>query len=87
MLVNARIGLEKKEDALLVPVAAIVKEKVDAFVFAVVKSKAQKKPVQTGFNDGTHIEIAHGLTSDDLVILTGQQVLRDGQPIKGMDAK
>jgi hypothetical protein len=64
-----------------------VKEKADAFVFAVVESKAKKKPVQTGFNDGTHIEIAHGLTSDDLVILAGQQTLRDGQPIKGIDAR
>src|SRR5262249_42895924 len=57
MLVNARIGIEKKNDALLLPVEALVKEKTNSFVFIVADGKAKKMPTETGFSDGTHLEI------------------------------
>jgi membrane fusion protein (multidrug efflux system) len=79
MLVNARIGLEKKEGALLVPVAALVKEKANSFVFTVANGKAKKAPVQVGFNDGTNVEIVDGIKPEDAVILVDHQILRDGQ--------
>jgi RND family efflux transporter MFP subunit len=85
MLVNARIGLEKKEDALLVPVAALVKEKTKNFAFKIVDGKAKKVPIETGFNDGKQVEIAGGLTLDDLVILAGPPSLRDTQPVRLID--
>jgi membrane fusion protein, multidrug efflux system len=81
MLVNARIGLEKKEDAMLLPVGALVKEKASSFVFTCADGQAKKVEVQTDFNDGTNVEISRGLKADDLVILPGQQALRDGQKI------
>ena len=82
MLVNAKIGLEKKEDALLLPAGAVLKEKTGTFVFIVDGSKARKEAVQTGFNDGTNIEIVTGIQSTNLAILPAQQPLRDNQPIK-----
>ena len=81
MLVNARIGLEKKEDALLVPAAAVVKEKANASVFTFNEGKARKVPVQTGFKDGTNVEIVAGIKLGDIVIFAGPQVLRDGQRV------
>ncbi len=87
MLVNARIALEKKEDALLVPVAALVSDKAHAFVFTAVAGKAKKMPITTGFNDGTDVEVVNGVTLDDAVILVGQQGLHDDQAIKVSDAK
>lgn len=81
MLVNARIGLEKKEDAMLLLVGALVKEKASSFVFTCADGKAKKVEVQTGFNDGTNVEITSGLKPDDLLILPSQQPLRDGQKI------
>jgi membrane fusion protein (multidrug efflux system) len=82
MLVNARIGLEKKEDAVLIPVAALVKEKANSFVFTVDSGKAKKISVQVGFNDGTNAEIVAGIDSHDLAILSDQLALRDGQPVR-----
>ena len=87
MLVSGRIRLEKKEGALLVPVAALVMEKGNGFVYTAVGGKARKVPVKTGFNDGTNVEIASGLTLEDMVILVGPQSLRDGQPVSTTDAK
>jgi RND family efflux transporter MFP subunit len=87
MLVNARIGIEKKDDALLLPVGAVVREKASSFVFIFNDGKAKKSPVQTGFNDGANVEIVAGIKPADLAIVPGQQSLRDGQPVKVTDAK
>ncbi len=87
MLVRGRIRLEKRGDALLLPARALVIEKANAFVFTIVEGKAKKLPVNTGFNDGTNVEIANGIKLDDLVIQAGQQILRDGQRVRMADTK
>jgi membrane fusion protein (multidrug efflux system) len=87
MLVNARIAIEKKEDALLLPVEALVKEKANSFVFIFDGGKLKKTPVQVGFNDGTNVEIVAGIKAADLAIVPGQQALRDGQLVKATETK
>ncbi|HEY1525344.1 MAG TPA: efflux RND transporter periplasmic adaptor subunit [Candidatus Angelobacter sp.] len=87
MLVNARIGIEKKSDALLLPAEALVKEKTNSFIFIFNDGKLKKAPVQVGFNDGTNVEIVAGVKPADLAIVPGQQTLRDGQLVKVMEEK
>jgi membrane fusion protein, multidrug efflux system len=87
MLVTARIAIEKKNDALLLPVAALVKEKTKSFVFILDGGKVKKAPVEVGFNDGANVEIVAGVQPTDLAIMPGQQVLRDGQLVKATEAK
>jgi membrane fusion protein, multidrug efflux system len=87
MLVNARIAIEKKDDVLLLPAAAVVREKTNSFVFIFNDGKAKKAPVETGFNDGTNVEILSGVKPADVAILPGQQPLRDGQSVKATEAK
>jgi RND family efflux transporter MFP subunit len=82
MLVNARIGLEKKNDALLLPALTLVKEKINSFVFQVADGKAKKTPIKIGFNDGTNFEVLNGIRSEDSVILLGAQIPKDGQPVR-----
>jgi membrane fusion protein, multidrug efflux system len=86
MLVNARIAIDKKDDALLLPVAALVKEKTNSFVFIFNGEKIKKAPVQVGFNDGTNVEIMAGIKPEDLAIVPGQQALHDGQLVKVLEA-
>jgi RND family efflux transporter MFP subunit len=81
MYAMVKIGVEKKTDALLVPVEAIVMEKVNAFVFTLVDGKAKKIPVKLGFNDGAKEEIASGVTAADRVLLVGKATVADGQPV------
>jgi RND family efflux transporter MFP subunit len=87
MLVNARIGIEKKSDALLLPAEALVKEKTNSFIFIFNDGKLKKAPVQVGFNDGTNVEIVAGVKPADLAIVPGQLALRDGQPVKVAEEK
>jgi RND family efflux transporter MFP subunit len=87
MLVNARIAIDKKNDVLLLPVEALVKEKTNSFVFTISDGKAKKTPVEVGFNDGKNVEIVAGIKQGDLAILPGQQALRDSQLVKITEAK
>src|SRR5438552_728510 len=87
MYAIVRIGLERKEDALLVPAEALVVERAGAFVFTINDHEAKKTRVQTGFNDGTNVEIVSGVKPDQPVILVGKRVLSDGHALKPSEDK
>ncbi len=82
MYATARIGVEKHTDALLVPSAALVMEKANAFVYVAESGVARKKSIQAGFNDGANVEVLKGLTGSEVVILAGKVPLSDGAPIQ-----
>jgi membrane fusion protein (multidrug efflux system) len=78
--VTARIGVERHENAMLVPVAAIVMEKTNAFVFKHAGGKAVKTAVKLGFNDGVNAEVAE-LKPEDVLLLVGTAAVNDGQSV------
>ena len=81
MYALVRIGIQRKEDALLAPVETLITEKAGSFVFTVADHKAKRTKVQIGFNDGINCEIVSGLNPDQSVILVGKKTLADGQPV------
>jgi membrane fusion protein, multidrug efflux system len=87
MYASIKIGIERKDDALLVPVEAVVVEKAGASVFTIADGKAKKTRVQTGFNDGTNVEIINGIKPDQQVILIGKRLVNDGQPVTVEEAR
>ncbi len=84
---SVQLEVERKKDALLVPSSAVLVEKAGTSLFTVADQHAKKTPVQTGFNDGTNVEITRGISPDQLVILIGKQSLNDGQSVIPMEAK
>ncbi|MEO8426906.1 MAG: hypothetical protein ABI651_07330, partial [Verrucomicrobiota bacterium] len=87
MYATVKIGIERRTDALLLPVEGLVMEKANAFVFIVVENRAKKVPIKTGFNDGTNVEVISGVTPAEQVILAGKQALSDGQLVRVTEAK
>ena len=87
MLVTARMGIERKESARLMPVESLVMEKVNAFAYTVGGGKAVKHPIKTGFNDGQNVEVLEGLDANDAVILASKLKLSDGQAVQMAAAK
>jgi membrane fusion protein, multidrug efflux system len=83
---NVRLEVERKADAPLVPVQALVVEKSGTFLFVPSEYIAKKTPVRTGFNDGVNVEVID-LKPDHHVLLVGRQTLTDGQPINPVEAK
>jgi membrane fusion protein (multidrug efflux system) len=82
MLVTARIGIEHKERALLMPVDSLVMEKANAFAYTVAGGKAEKHPIKIGFNDGQNVEVLEGLGTRDEVIAAGKLKLSNGQAVQ-----
>lgn len=80
MYAMTRIGVEKHDNATLIPVTGLVMEKTNPFVFKFVGGKAVKTPVTLGFNDGVNAEIP-SLKPDDIILLPGPKTLTDGQPV------
>lgn len=76
----AKIAVEKHDNATLIPVAGLVMEKTNAFVFRHVDGKAIKTAVKPGFNDGTNVEIPD-LKADDVILLPGTALLTDKQAV------
>jgi len=82
MLVTAKIGIERKQSALLMPAESLVMEKANAFAYSVNGNKAAKHPIKIGFNDGTSVEVLEGLSAGNTVILAGKLKLSDGQAVQ-----
>ena len=80
MYAMAKIAVEKHDKATLIPVAGLVMEKTNAFVFKHADGKAIKTAVKPAFNDGTNVEIPE-LKADDLILLPGPTLLTDKQPV------
>ncbi len=87
MYVNARIGVELHRDALLVPAAALVREKAAGFLFLLAEGKANRVPVKFGFNDGVSVEILEGIAANARVIIPGKATLASGQAVTAVEAK
>jgi len=87
MYVLAKIGVEKHTGALLVPAAALVREKAAGFLFTFADGKATRVPVKYGFNDGTSVEILDGLVESARVIIPGKVALVSGQTVTAVEVK
>lgn len=82
MLVTAKLGIQRKDAALLLPVEAVVSDKSGTYLWALVDGKAERRAVKTGFNDGKQIELTEGMQIGEMVILAGKQALKEGQVVQ-----
>jgi membrane fusion protein, multidrug efflux system len=89
MYATVKVGVQKHEDALLIPVEGLVMEKAAAFVYLYEDGKAKKTPVTLGFNDGVKVEIAKdpltgklGLAEQAQVLLVGKVAVTADQAVK-----
>jgi membrane fusion protein (multidrug efflux system) len=87
MYVMVKIGVEQHKGVLLVPAAALVREKLAGFLFTLADGKAVRVPVKYGFNDGTNVEILDGIAENARVIIPGKVALVSGQSVTATEAK
>lgn len=86
MFVMVRIGMERHDNAMLIPVDALLTEKTKTSVFKLVDGKAKKTAVKVGFNDGVHVELIEGVAEQDTLVVFGKTTLNDGQPVNAKAA-
>ncbi len=87
MYATVRIGIERKDDVILIPMEALLTEKSGSSVFVLLDKHAKKTRVEPGFSDGTNVEITKGLDASQPVILVGKQNLKDGEQVTVVEAK
>lgn len=86
MNVDIRIISDSRKNVVAVPIAAVVRENTDSFVFVVDKSGlAHKTKVTTGMSNDTEIEIKKGLHEGDKIVsgsYNALQILKDGDQVE-----
>lgn len=78
---NVEVTLAELSEALLVPAVAVVPGLNQKNVFVVRDGKVEPRAVQTGTRTQSMVHILSGLAAGDVVITSGMQQLRAGQPV------
>ena len=79
--VSVEVLRETRDDALLVPRPAIVRELQEAYVFVADGKVARKRLVEIGLEEADRVEVLEGLKAGEPVITAGQGGLKDESPI------
>lgn len=79
---RAAIVVGKRENALLLPITALLNLEEASYVYVVRekdgKTRAQRVEVKLGVDLGDWIEVLEGIAPDDQVILVGRELVTDG---------
>ncbi len=86
MFVRARLVLDVRENAVVVPEAALVPRAGSWFVYSVDEDgKARRHEVTPGQRLRGELEIVAGLEGNETVVVGGQQRIADGHPVRVRD--
>ena len=87
MFVNAHIVTATHMQAVLVPKRAVVYDDGMPHVFVVSDSMALKKQFDIGFDDSEHVEVVSGIDKGDLIVVVGQNGLKDKAKVRIIDGE
>ena len=80
---EATMSLERKDDALAVPVQAISRNGDKASVYVVgAGNKIEERPVSLGIQTADDAEITSGLSNDELIVVSDRSSLKSGQIVR-----
>jgi len=79
--VNARVVLEVKKDALMVPEQSVVLRPAGKVVYIVANGRVVQRPVETGLKQDGLQEIVKGLAPGDVIATDGAGFLSDGAAV------
>ena len=90
MYAEVTLTTDSRDDVLLVPKAAVVRDEEQTYLFTLVGEPAtgftaKRVRVETGLTDPERIEIVKGFTAGEPVIVAGQTGLKDGAKVVRVD--
>jgi membrane fusion protein (multidrug efflux system) len=74
--------LETRENAVSVPVDAVLTAGDGAFLFVLEDGKAVRRKVETGFEQDGRVWIRSGLAPGEKLIVGGIERVKDGVPVR-----
>jgi membrane fusion protein (multidrug efflux system) len=84
MFARVFVETESRDDALVIPKAALSLESIGDTVYVANSDVAGSRAVTLGFKEGDFVEALSGLEEGELVVVVGQDGLADGTPIRVM---
>lgn len=81
MTVRAHLVRQQFEDAIAVPVFAVLAMETQRFAVVAEDGFARFRPIQTGRIVGDQVHVISGLAVGDKLIVSGQREIRDGEPV------
>lgn len=88
MFGRIRLLVDTVPDAVTVPVnALLVTPRGDSIVFVVRDGKAVRRKVTVGIEDAGRLQILSGVNPEERVIVSGNEKLKDGSPIRLLGEK
>jgi multidrug efflux pump subunit AcrA (membrane-fusion protein) len=78
MFAKVRLILKEHKNVPVILKEAVVGKEPDFYVYTVENNKAILKKVTLGLRQGPYYQVQEGLKEGDLVVIMGQQRLRDG---------
>jgi membrane fusion protein (multidrug efflux system) len=82
MFARVNIVYERRQNALLIPRAALIDGEAGPTVFVVDRGKAAVRSVALGLANGGNVEVLSGLGDAESVIVVGQNGLKAGNDVK-----
>jgi len=87
MFAQAEISLGNLEELILIPAHTILQEGGKKKVFVVMDGKAVTRDVETGISQRDWVEIKSGLAENDSLIVSGQYMVKENEPVKSISVK
>lgn len=81
MYAAGNVELERRENVLTLPAAAIVRAEGDTYCCVVKAGKVVRRRVELGLRVGADVEVLTGIGEQDDVVLARADGLADGQPV------
>lgn len=82
MFARLTLNLETIEDAVVVPIDALVATPAGPVVFVVDSTTAVRRRVQAGIEEAGCIQIISGVEAGERVVTAGNDKLKDGSPVR-----
>ena len=79
---EVELVLDAVEDALLIPTASVVTGADSTTVFVLQDGTAVPRAVETGVRTADRIQVTRGLSAGDVVLTSGLDEVRPGQPVR-----
>ena len=87
MYARVELIIDHHPGAILVQGEAVSNEADSPVVYVVANGVVGKRTIVTGVGEGTLVEVVKGLAGDELVIIEGKELVREGQKVRAEGKK
>lgn len=82
MYATAAIELQRQENALALPAAAVMRNGDEAYCWVVESGAVQRRNLELGLRSGPEVEVKSGIEENDLVVLARVDLLKPEQKVE-----